>query len=177
MIPKLLDRLCVVCVFSKVDMRGGYNLVRIKSGDERKTAFRIRYGHFKYKVMPFGLTNAPTNFQHMMNDIFREYLDHFVDIYLNDILIFSPNMEEHTRQVRLVIAKHREHDLYTKGKQCEFDLEFVGYIISNTGNTMDMKKVSLIWEWMTPSRLKDVQSFLGFVNFGIMMDMKKVFVI
>ena len=168
LIPELLDRLRIARVFSKVDLRGAYNLVRIKPGDEWKTAFRTRYGHFEYKVMPFGLTNAPTVFQHMMNDIFREYLDHFVVIYLDDILIFSPNMEEHTRQVRLVLAKLREHGLYAKGEKCEFDrtsIEFLGYIISPTGITMDMKKVSVIRAWATPRRLKDVQSFLGFANF------------
>ena len=102
LIPELLDRLHVARVFSKVDLRGAYNLVRIKPGDEWKTAFRTRYGHFEYKVMRFGLTNAPIVFQHMMKDIFREYLDHFVVIYLDDILIFSPKMEEHTRQVLLL---------------------------------------------------------------------------
>ena len=79
--------------------KGAYNLVRIKLGDEWKTTFRTHYGHFEYKVMPFGLTNAPIVFQHMMNDIFREYLDHFVVIYLDDILVFSSNLEEHTQHV------------------------------------------------------------------------------
>ena len=118
--------------------------------------------------MPFGLTNAPKVFQYMMNDILREYLNHFVVIYLHDILIFSPNMEENTRQVRLVLDNLREHDLYAKGQKCEFDctsIEFLGYIISPTGIIMNLKKVSVIREWATPSRLKDVQSFLGFANF------------
>ena len=97
--------------------------------------------------MPFGLTNAPIIFQHMMNDIFQEYLDHFVVIYLDDILIFSPNMAEHTHQVQLVLAKLWEHGLYAKSEKCEFDrtsIEFLGYIISPNGITMDMKKVSVI---------------------------------
>ena len=97
LIPELLDRLRSARVFSKIDLRGAYNLVRIKPGDEWKTAFRTRYGHFEYKVMPFGLTNAPTVFQHMMNDIFREYLDHFVIISLDEILVFSSSVEEHTQ--------------------------------------------------------------------------------
>ena len=91
LIPMLLDRLRTGHIFSKIDLRGAYNLVRIKPGDEWKTTFQTRYGHFEYKVMPFGLTNAPTVFQHMMNDIFREYLDHFVVINLDDILVFSSN--------------------------------------------------------------------------------------
>ena len=99
LIPELLDRLRAGRIFSKIDLRGAYNLVRIKPGDEWKTAFRTRYGHFEYMVMPFGLTNAPAVFQHMMNDIFREYLDQFVVIYLDDILIFSQDYIEHTKHV------------------------------------------------------------------------------
>ena len=99
--------------------------MRIKPGHEWKATFRTRYGHFEYKVMPFSLTNAPTVFQHMMNNIFREYLDHFVVIYLDDILVFSTNMEEHTQHVRWVLSKLREHGLYTKSEKCEFDRTFV----------------------------------------------------
>ena len=168
LIPELLDRLRTAKVFSKIDLRGAYNLVRIKPGDEWKTAFRTRYGHFEYKVMPFGLTNAPAVFQHMMNDIFREYLDHFVVIYLDDILVFSSSMEKHTQQVRLVLAKLREHGLYAKSEKCEFDrssVEFLGYVISPNGIMMDTKKVRTVQEWATPTRMKEVQSFLGFANF------------
>ena len=147
LIPELLDRFRAMRVFSKVYLRGVYNLVRVKLDDEWKTALQTRYGHFEYKVMPFGLTNAPIVFQHMMNDIFHEYLDHFVVMYLDDIPIFSPNMAEHTYQVQLVLAKLWEHDLYAKSEKCEFDrtsIEFLGYIISPNGITMDMKKVSVI---------------------------------
>ena len=168
LIPELLDRLRTGKIFSKIDLWGAYNLVRIKPGDEWKTAFRTRYGHFEYKVMPFGLTNAPTVFQHMMNDIFREYLDHFVVIYLDDILVFSSNIKEHTRHVRLVLAKLREHGLYAKSEKCEFDrtsVEFLGYVISTQGITMDTRKVKTIQEWVVPTRVRDVQSFLGFANF------------
>jgi hypothetical protein len=118
--------------------------------------------------MPFGLTNAPAVFQHMMNDIFREYLDHFVVIYLDDILVFSSNIKEHTRHVRLVLAKLREHGLYAKSEKCEFDrtcVEFLGYVISTQGITMDTQKVKTIQEWVVPTRVRDVQSFLGFANF------------
>ena len=92
------------------------NLVRIKPWDEWKTAFRTRYGHFEYKVMPFGLTNAPTKFQHMMNDIFREYLDHFVVIYLDDILVFSSNIKEHTQHVMLGLPNFESMDCMLKVK-------------------------------------------------------------
>jgi hypothetical protein len=168
LIPALLDRLRTGHIFSKIDLRGAYNLVRIKPGDEWKTAFRTRYGHFEYKVMPFGLTNAPAVFQHMMNDIFREYLDHFVVIYLDDILVFSSNLAEHTHHVRLVLTKLREYGLFAKSEKCEFDrtsVEFLGYMISPTGITMDKRKVAAITDWPLPTRLKEVQSFLGFANF------------
>ena len=110
-------------------------------------AFRTRYGHFEYMVMPFGLTNAPAVFQHMMNDIFREYLDQFVVIYLDNILIFSQDYIEHTKHVRLILTKLREHGLYAKPEKCEFDrtsVEFLGYVISSDGITMDEKKVETV---------------------------------
>lgn len=118
--------------------------------------------------MPFGLTNAPAVFQHMMNDIFREYLDNFVVIYLDDILIFSNNEEEHEKHVCLVLQKLREMNLYAKLEKCEFhqhQVEWVGYILSPNGVSMDPKKVQTIVEWEKPSTLRDVQCFLGFANF------------
>jgi len=93
LITSLLDRLRTAKVYSKIDLRGAYNLVRIKDGDEWKTAFRTRYGHFEYLVMPFGLTNAPATFQHLMNDVFRDLLDSNVIVYLDDILVFSDTQE------------------------------------------------------------------------------------
>ncbi len=95
----LLDRLRTGKIFTKLYLRGAYNLLRIRSGDEWKTAFRTRYGHFEYTVMPFGLTNAPAVFQHLMNDIFREYMDKFVMVYLDDILIFSKDQETQDKHV------------------------------------------------------------------------------
>jgi hypothetical protein len=129
----LLDRLRTGKIFTKLDLREAYNLLRIRPGDEWKTAFRTRYDHFEYMVMPFGLTNAPAVFQHLMNDIFREYMDEFVVVYLDDILIFSKDQETHDKHVRLVLATLREHGLYAKMKKCEFDkssVAFLGYVIS-----------------------------------------------
>jgi hypothetical protein len=99
LISSLLDRLCTGKIFTKLDLRGAYNLLRIRPGSEWKTTFRTRYGHFEYTVMPFGLTNAPTVFQHLMNDIFRDYMDEFVAVYLDDILIFSKDQEIHNKHV------------------------------------------------------------------------------
>jgi hypothetical protein len=133
LISGLLDRLRTGKIFTKLDLCGAYNLLRICPGDEWKTTFRTRYGHFESTVMPFGLTNAPAVFQHLMNDIFWEYMDKFVVVYLNDILIFSKDQETHDKHVRLVFATLREHGLYAKMEKCEFDkssVAFLGYVIS-----------------------------------------------
>jgi hypothetical protein len=143
----LLDRLCTGKIFTKLDLRGAYNLLRIRPDDEWKTTFRTCYGHFEYMVMPFGLTNTPVVFQHLMNDIFREFMDKFVMVYLDDILIFSKNQENHDKHVRLVLATFREHGLYAKLEKCEFDkslVAFLGYVISPDGIFMDKSKVETI---------------------------------
>ena len=118
--------------------------------------------------MPIGLTNAPVVFQHMMNDIFRKHLDNFVVIYLNDILIFSKNEEEHEKYVRLALEKLREQGLYAKLKKCLFhqtEMEFLGFIATIEGLKMDLKKVEAIVSWEVPKTVRDVQCFLGFANF------------
>jgi hypothetical protein len=120
-------------------------LVQIKGGDEWKTAFQKRYGHFKYNVMPFGLTNAPIIFQHLMNDIFREFLDDFVVCYLDDILIYSRNEKDPEKHVWMVLQKLRDARLYAKLENCIFhqlQVEFLGYIISREGLSMDPKEDS-----------------------------------
>ena len=135
LISSLLEQLGGARIFIKIDLRGAYNLVRIKEEDEWKTTFRTRYGHFEYNIMPFGLTKAPTVFQHMMNDIFREYLDDFVVIYLDDILIFLKNEEEHEKHVHLILEKLRERGLYAKLEKCLFyqtEMEFLGFIAIRT---------------------------------------------
>lgn len=153
LISGLLDQLNQAKIYTKIDLRRAYNLVRIKEGDEWKTAFRTRYGHFKYNVMPFGLTNAPTAFQHFMNDVFREFLDNFVVCYLDDIVIYSKNIEEHEIHVRQVLQKLRDTGLYAKMEKCVFhttQVDFLGYIISNDGLMMDSKKVQTIIDWKIP---------------------------
>jgi hypothetical protein len=110
----LLEQLGSAKIFTKIDLRGIYNLVQVKEGDEWKTTFRTIYGHFEYSFMPSGLTNVPAVFKYMMNDIFQKYLDHFVVIYLDDILIYSKNEEKHKHHVHLVFEKLRERGLYVK---------------------------------------------------------------
>ena len=168
LIPNLLERLSGAKYFTRLDLRGAYNLVRIRPGDEWKTAFRTRYGHFEYTVMPFGLTNAPAVFQHMANDIFRDFLDIFIIIYLDDILIYSKTQEDHDNHVRQVLQRLREFGLYAKLEKCCFDrnqVEFLGYVVSPEGISMDPKKVQTVLDWKTPGSVRDLQCFLGFANF------------
>jgi hypothetical protein len=121
LISSLLERLSEAKFFTKLDLRGAYNLVRVRPRDEWKTAFHIRYGHFEYTVMPFGLTNAPTVFEHMANDIFRDFLDIFLIVYLDDILIYSKTQEDHHIHVRQALQRLREYGLYAKLVQTVLD--------------------------------------------------------
>ena len=168
LIDNLLERLKSAKVYTALDLKGAYNLVRIKEGDEWKTAFRTRYGHYEYVVVPFGLTNAPATFQGMMNDIFKEHLDVFVIVYLDDILIFSENGEEHFEHVKTVLQLLRQNDLYCEFEKCIFhskEVEFLGYVVSGDGIIMSQTKVDSILEWEVPKNRIDVMSFLGFANY------------
>lgn len=162
------DRLRGAKIFTMLDLRGAYNLVRTKSGDEWKTAFRTRYGHFECLVMPFGLTNAPLAFQHLMNDLFSNLLDTKVLVYLDDILVFSKDPDSHVADVREVLQILIDNRLYAKAEKCEFSVEsteFLGFIISPGGVAMAPGKIESILSWPPPTKLKELQSFLGFANF------------
>jgi hypothetical protein len=168
LIPETFDRLGKAKYFTKLDMPGAYNLLRIANGDEWKTAFRCRYGHFEYQVMPFGLMNAPGTFQAFVNDVLREYLDDFVVVYLDDILIYSETLEEHTAQVKKVLQKLADIGINLKLEKCEFDrqeVDFLGFVIGVNGISMDPAKVLAIKEWATPKSAFDIQVFLGLANF------------
>eukprot|EP01116_Phalansterium_solitarium_P005967 TRINITY_DN1828_c0_g1_i11.p1 TRINITY_DN1828_c0_g1~~TRINITY_DN1828_c0_g1_i11.p1 ORF type:complete len:724 (+),score=101.60 TRINITY_DN1828_c0_g1_i11:2055-4226(+) len=167
-IEDLLDQLAGARYFSKIDLRSGYHQIRIASGDEYKTAFRTRYGHFEFTVLPFGLTNAPPTFMRLMNDILRPYLDDFVEAFLDDVLIFSKTADEHLRHVRLVLDKLREHKLYAKASKCEFfkeTIEFLGHHISAAGVQPLASKVSAVTDWPTPTGVPELRSFLGLANY------------
>jgi hypothetical protein len=168
LINELHDRLRGAKIFTTLDMRGAYNLIRIKEGEEWKTAFRTRYGLFEYRVMPFGLTNAPASCQRMINEQLHEYLDIFVVAYLDDILIFSKTKTEHIEHVKKVLEKLKKAKLLLKPEKCEFhkeELGFLGFIVGQNGIRMDPAKVEAVLSWPEPKTVTEVQAFLGFANF------------
>lgn len=168
LISETLDRVVGAARFTKLDLRDAYHRIRIKRGDEWKTAFRTRYGHFEYLVMPFGLTNAPATFQAYINEALRGLLDVICVAYMDDILIYSFAAEDHADHVRAVLERLRQYSLYVKLSKCEFhasEVDFLGYRIGVAGISMDMRRVQTITEWPTPNSFRDIQVFIGFVNF------------
>ncbi|KAI2645678.1 Transposon Tf2-6 polyprotein [Labeo rohita] len=168
LVPAAIEKLRGAKVFTKLDLRSAYNLIRIRKGDEWKTAFITPTGHYEYRVMPYGLVNAPSVFQNFMHEIFRDYLHQFMIIYIDDILIYSNNLSEHHQQVTKVLQRLREHNLYLKAEKCTFhqsSVQFLGYFIDHTGVKMDESKVEAIVNWPTPTTVKSLQKFLGFSNF------------
>jgi hypothetical protein len=156
--------------FTKLDLRGAYNLIRMAIGEEWKTAFRTAEGLYEFLVMPFGLSNAPGTFQRLVNHVLNEFLGVFCVVYLDDILIFTKgSLTKHIQQVRQVLTRLREHKLLVKGEKCEFhkkEVAYLGSIISTTGFRMDPAKIQAIIDWPTPTRVKDVQAFLGLANYN-----------
>jgi transposase InsO family protein len=168
LITELLDRLRGAKIFTKIDLRSAYNLIRIALGDEWKTAFRTRYGHFEYKVMPFGLTNAPATFQGFIHHVLGQYLDQFCIAFLDDILIYSENVEEHTVHVRTILDTLLQNGLYANLDKCKFhktSINFLGYIISPDGIAMEPSRVEAVSSWPEPTTTHALQVFLGFANY------------
>ena len=170
LISELLDRFNGAKVFSKIDLKDAYFRIRIKEGDEWKTAFRTRYGHYEFLVLPFGLCNGPATFQSYISNALRGYVDHFCVVYLDDILIFSRNEAEHRQHLELVMERLRQSELYANPKKCSFyrqEVEFLGYLVNAEGVRMDPKRIETIVEWKKhpPKTYRDIQVFLGFCNF------------
>ncbi|KAL4016608.1 hypothetical protein IC575_024260 [Cucumis melo] len=143
-IDDLFDQLQGATVFSKIDLRSGYHQLRIKDEDVPKTAFRSRYGHYEFIVMSFGLTNAPAVFMDLMNRVFREFLDTFVIVFIDDILIYSKTEAEHEKHLRMVLQTLRDNKLYAKFSKCEFWLKqvsFLGHVVSKAWVSVDPAKI------------------------------------
>ncbi|XP_050133164.1 uncharacterized protein LOC126609229 [Malus sylvestris] len=167
-IDDLFDQLKGACVFSKIDLRSRYYQLKIKDEDVHKTAFRTRYGHYEFLVMPFGLTNAPAAFMRLMNEVFQEYLDKFVIVFIDDILVYSKSKSDHIRHLNLVLRKLREHRLYAKFSKCQFWLDqvaFLGHVVSAQGIQVDPQKIAAVENWEQPRTVTEVRSFLGLAGY------------
>ena len=167
-IDDLLDRLGKARHFMKLDLALGYHQIAIKESDIPKTTFRTQRGQFEFIVMPFGVTNAPATFQRMMNSLFKEELDDFILVYLDDILIFSRTLQEHIRHIRIALERLRKAKFYPRLHKCSLfqtRVEYLGFDVSERGIQPSPEKVKTIVEWPTPKSVKDVRSFLGLAGF------------
>ncbi|KAL0556632.1 hypothetical protein IC582_005146 [Cucumis melo] len=167
-INDLFDQLQGATVFSKIDLRSGYHQLRIKDEDVPKTAFRSRYGHYEFIVMSFGLTNALAVFMDLMNKVFREFLDTFVIVFIDDILIYSKTEAEHGEHLCMVLQTLRDNKLYAKFSKCEFWLKqvsFLGHVVSKAGVSVDPAKIEAVTGWTRPSTVSEVRSFLGLAGY------------
>ncbi len=168
LVPTALEQLRGATIFTKLDLRSAYNLIRIREGDEWKTAFVTPTGNCEYRVMPYELVNAPSVFQGFMHKVLREFLHRFIIVYIDDILINSRSLAEHRQHVAEVLQCLRDFHLYLKAEKCTFHqstVHFLGYVINSGGIRMDEGKVEAITSWPLPSSIKERQRFLGFSNF------------
>ncbi|KAL4022826.1 hypothetical protein IC575_016572 [Cucumis melo] len=167
-IDDLFDQLQGATVFSKIDLRLGYHQLRIRDSDIPKTAFRSRYGHYEFIVMSFGLTNAPTVFMDLMNRVFKDFLDSFVIVFIDDILIYSKTEAEHEEHLHQVLETLRANKLYAKFSKCEFWLKkvtFLDHVVSSEGVSVDPAKIETVTNWPRPSTVSEIRSFLGLVDY------------
>ncbi|GKC04794.1 putative reverse transcriptase domain-containing protein [Tanacetum coccineum] len=164
-IDDLFDQLQGSSVYSKIDLRSGYHQLRVREEDIPKTAFRTRYGHYEFQVMPFGLTNAPAVFMDLMNRVCKPYLDKFVIVFIDDILIYSKNKQEHEEHLKLILELLKKEELYAK---CEFwipKVQFLGHVIDSKGIHVDPAKIESIKDWSSPKSPTEIRQFLGLVGY------------
>jgi hypothetical protein len=167
-IEGLFDQLRGASVFSKIDLRSGYHQLRIRPADIPKTTFITKYGLYEFMVMSFGLTNAPAYFMYLMNSVFMDYLDKFVVVFIDDILVYSQNEQEHEEHLRKVLQRLRDCKLYAKLSKCEFWISkvlFLGHIINRDGLAVDPKKVAAILDWKAPKDVRGIKSFIGMAGY------------
>ena len=167
-IDEMFEQLHGSCVFSKLDLASGYHQIRMHDDSIEKTAFKTRYGHYEFTVMPFGLTNAPATFQSVMNSILSPFLDRFVLVYLDDILIYSKYVAEHMEHLRTVLSVLREHKFYCKRSKCDFvakQVEYLGHLLTPHGIMVDPRKVAAIQDWPTPLNVSQLRGFLGLTQY------------
>lgn len=167
-IDDLFDQVKGARIFSKIDLKSGYHQLRIQEADIHKTTFRTRYGHYEFTVVPFGLTNTPSVFMSLMNGVFRTFLDKFIVVFLDDILVFSNSVEEHEQHLAQVLDCLRKKKLYANPEKCEFfktEICYLGHIISGEGISVDPSKIRAIIDWPVPKSVSEVRSFLGLASY------------
>ncbi|GKD61114.1 putative reverse transcriptase domain-containing protein [Tanacetum coccineum] len=155
-------------VYSKIDLRSGYHQLRVREEDIPKTAFRTRYGHYEFQVMPFGLTNAPAVFMDLMNRVCKPYLDKFVIVFIDDILIYSKNKKEHEEHLKIILELLKKEELYAKFSKCEFwipKVQFLGHVIDSKGIHVDPAKIESIKDWTSPKSPTEIRQFLGLAGY------------
>jgi hypothetical protein len=167
-IEDLFDQLRGASVFSKIDLRSGYHQLRIRPSDIPKTTFITKYGLYEFTVMSFDLTNALAYFMYLMNSVFMDYLDKFIVVFIDDILVYSLNEQEHEEHLRKVLKRLRDCQLYAKLSKCEFwisEVLFLSHIINRDKLDVDLKKVAAILDWKAPKDVKGIKSFIGMADY------------
>jgi len=164
----LFDQLFGAKIFSKIDLRSGYHHIKIRAEDIPMTAFSTRYGLYEYLVISFGLTNTPAHFMYLMNSVFMPELDKFVVVFVDDILVYSKNEEEHAEHLHIVLQHLREHKLYAKFSKYDFwlkEVQFLGHVISEDGISVDPSKIQDVLNWQAPTSVLEIRSFLGLTGY------------
>ncbi|GJU50846.1 putative reverse transcriptase domain-containing protein [Tanacetum coccineum] len=167
-IDDLFDQLQGSSVYSKIDLRSGYHQLRVRDEDIPKTAFKTRYGHYEFQVMPFGLTNALAVFMDLMNRVCKPYLDKFVIVFIDDILIYSHNKEEHANHLRIILELLKKEKLYAKFSKCDFWIhivQFLGHLIDHQGPHVYPAKIKAVKNWTSPTTPTELRQFLGLVGY------------
>nr|GFC82225.1 putative reverse transcriptase domain-containing protein [Tanacetum cinerariifolium] len=167
-IDDLFDQLQGSSVYSQIDLRSGYHQLRVREQDIPKTAFKTRYGHYEFQVMPFGLTNAPAVFMDLMNRVCKPYLDKFVIVFIDDILIYLKEEKEHKEHLKAILELLKKEELYAKFSKCEFwipKVQFLGHVINSQGIHVDPAKIESVKDWVSPKSPMEIRQFLGLAGY------------
>ncbi|GKF95936.1 putative reverse transcriptase domain-containing protein, partial [Tanacetum coccineum] len=167
-IDDLFDQLQGSSVYSKIDLRSCYHQLRLRDEDILKTAFRTRYGHYEFQVIPFGLTNVPAVFMDLINRVCKPYLDTFVIVFIDDILIYSRNKEEHAKHLRIILELLKKEKLYAKFSKCDFWIsivQFLRHVIDSQSIHVDPAKIEAVKNWASPTTSTEVRQFLGLAGY------------